>query len=183
MRMSVGTRILFSLFLLIIIAASVLIILAAFDVIPGDVVLGLAQGFAKTWYRYIWAGAALVLLILAVSLMFFGAGKPEPQAVSLNTGTDGSVDITLEAVKELAEAYLRDVNGVIVQRILPHATGYRSVALEIYLSVRQETAIQAVTEQISSEIREHIEKYAGLMTSHVGIKVLPMKQVQQYPSK
>ncbi len=182
MRMRIGTRIIFSLLLLFIMAVCVLVMLAAFDVISAKDVTALANGFTQTSYKYIWAAVAAVIIIVALPLLFFGIKKDEPTAVTLLAATDGRVDITVDAIKELTETYLNEVPDAVVQRILVVPVSYRTLKLRVYLSVRQGVEIPVLTSKISEELRAHIEKYAGLIADHVAIRVLPMRKLQ-YPAK
>ena len=59
MKMSVGTRIVLSLFLTVIIAVCGLIIAATFGAFSADDIWALTAGFTETAYKYIWAAAAM----------------------------------------------------------------------------------------------------------------------------
>jgi len=182
MKMRVGTRVLLSLFLLLVMAVCVLIILAAFGVVSSANVVALAEGFTETEYKYIWAGVALALIVVAIPLLFFGIKKDEPSSVTLASSTEGRVDITVEALKELAHCYLKDITEVIVQRVVVVPVSYRTLRMEIYLSVRTGAEIPAITTKISEEMRAYVEKFAGVLANQVTIFVLPQKQLQ-YPTK
>ncbi|MGI6665450.1 MAG: alkaline shock response membrane anchor protein AmaP [Christensenellaceae bacterium] len=178
MKMRVGTRIVFSFYLLIIIVLCAAVIVAAFGLIPEADVQAVIDGFTSTWYKYIWAAAALLMLVVSVCLMFFGIKKNEvvPRAVVLDTSSNGNVEITIDALKELAHNYLRNISGIVVQRIDPKPLAFRSAKLTIHISVRQETEIPALTAQITTEIKEYFEKYAGVSIDEVVLRVLPLKQ-------
>lgn len=119
MKMGVGTRIVFTIFLCIVMALCVAVIFASFGGFAEADMQALWNGFLNTGYKYIWAAAALVLFITALCLAFFGirSKSPEPKAVVLEEDPDSSIRITLDALKELAARYLKDIPGVITGRI------------------------------------------------------------------
>ena len=178
MRMRLGTRIVFSLFLLVVMGICVLVVLAVFGAITAENVIGLTNGFLETGYKFIWAAAALVLFICALCLLFFGSNSKEPtlKSVVLATSTDGTIEISTDALRELADTYLKDISGIFVQKIVVHAKEYRSLRITVYLSVRKEVEIPMITAQISQGIREYIETFSGIEASEVMIRVMPNKQ-------
>ena len=161
MKMGIGTRIVFTIFLLIVMALCVAIILASFGGFARADLVALLNGFLDTGYKYIWAGAALLLFVTAACLMFFGirGNGGEEKAVILETGLEGSVSITLDGI---------DVKVV----------GERNVRLKLELSARPELEIPAATRQINTEIKDYVSKYSGIEISHVEIAMQPLKQNQ-----
>ena len=180
MKMGVGTRIVFTIFLLIVMALCVAIILASFGAFAQADLIALWEGFLNTGYKYIWAAAALVLFITALCLMFFGirSKTPEPRAVVLEAGVDSSVSITLDALRELAARYLKDVSGVITNKIHLREAEEKSVHLKLELSARPDLEIPETVRKITAEIKEYMEKYSGIEVSHVEISMQPLKQNQ-----
>lgn len=182
MKMSVGTRIIFTLFMLVIIALCVGIVLAAFGVIRPIDVQALVNGLLLTDFKYIWAGAAVLIVVLCICLLFFGIRKktPVPRGVMLEENVSGSVEITTDALRELADTYLRQINGIIINGIGITPIAYRSVRLEVRICVRPEVEIPVLSEKITREIKEHFVTYAGISADEVRIRIMPMKnQVPQ----
>lgn len=177
MKMSVGTRIIFSLFMLVIILLCVGIILAAFGVIAATEVQALLNGLLLTDFKYIWAGAALLIIVLCICLLFFGIRKktPVPRGVVLEENISGNVEITTDALRELADTYLRTLNGIIINGISVVPIGFRSIRLEVRICVRPEVEIPPLTEKITAEIKEHFMTYAGISADEVRIRIMPMK--------
>ena len=128
----------------------------------------------------LWAAAALVLFITALCLAFFGirSKSPELRAVVLEEDPDSSIRITLDALKELAARYLKDIPGVITGKIGLQVIAQRNVMLQLELSARQEMEIPEVSRKIATEIKEYVGKYSGVEVSRVEISIQPLKQVQ-----
>ena len=178
MKMSVGTRIVFSLFLIVILGICGLILAASFGAFTTEDILALVRGFTETGFKYIWAAAALLLGIIAICLLFFHSKEAPVNAVVLDTSADGSVAVTTEALRELPNNYLKNVQGIVIQRIEIHSLGYKSLRLNLAISVRQEVQVPELSKRISEEIKSYIETYSGISADQVFIKILPLKPVQ-----
>ncbi len=178
MKMSVGTRVLLSVFLVIILGICGLIIAACFGAFSAGDILALAHGFLDTGFKYIWAAAALLMGIIAITLLFFRTKEAPVHAVMLDTSTDGSVAVTTEALKELTGNYLKNVQGIVVQRIEIYPLGYKTLRLNLAISVRQEVQVPELTKKIRDEIKKYIETYSGISADQIFIKILPLKPVQ-----
>jgi len=180
MKMGVGTRIVFTLFLVVIIAMCVVVCLAALNVISTAQIERLYNGFIGTNYRYIYAGVAVVLAIVALCLMFFGRkGRTvEPTTVVLEASADGSVHVSVDALKELCARYLNTVSGIIVQKITIHPVGDRNVRADIDIAVRPMTEVPVTSKEISDGIRTYVEQYSGIMVSDVRIRIQAIKDTQ-----
>ena len=83
MKMGVGTRIVFTIFLCIVMALCVAVIFASFGGFAEADMQALWNGFLNTGYKYIWAAAALVLFITALCLAFFGSAAKVPSPKQL----------------------------------------------------------------------------------------------------
>lgn len=181
MKMGVGTRVIFSIFLLLVIGVCGIIIFAALGGFPEENMMELFRGFTETNFRFIWLGAAAVMLVVAVCLLFFGIRHREiaPVNILLNALADGSVSISIGAMQELIGRYLNTVKGIVPQRIEIRPLSERNIRVNIYLTVRPDISIPDLTKQITSEVREHIMKYSGVNASYVEIMVQPMGGNQQ----
>lgn len=176
MKMSVGTRIVFSLFLIVILALCGLVIAASFGAFAVEDILALAHGFTDTGFKYIWAAAALFLAVIALCLLFFHTKEAPVTAVVLDNSADGSVAVSVEALRELANHYLKSVQGIVIQRIDIVPLAYKSIRLNLAISVRPEVQVPELTKRISEEIKQYVETYSGISADQLHIRILPLKQ-------
>lgn len=179
MKMGVGTRIIFTIFMLVILCVFGLLAAAVFGLISSDAVSTAVNYILYGELRYVWAGIAIVIAILAVALMFFGIKKKAPDTVTLIAGEKGSVHITIDAMEELARRFLAEIQGIEVNRISIRTIGPASVRVNIAVSVMKDVVIPEVTNNITEGMKYHLEKYAGIDAGFVAIKVLPQKQKPQ----
>lgn len=185
MKMGVGTRILFTLVMLFIIFVSLVILGVSFGLIPARNVQELANGLLYTGYKYIWAGAAVLLIVICAPLMFFGRNKGEKddrssvfvnqKSVTLLETASGSVSVTVSAIKELARRYLASVVGLMSYDVNVSVNEERTVNLSVNVTFRPEVIIPEVTANISKGLTEYINLYSGIVVNEVTIDVLPTK--------
>ena len=173
--MRVGTRIVFSLFILIILVLCAFVLLVCLGFLPMEMAQALFYGFSGTSYKYIWAGVAAVLFVVGVCLLFFGSKRAEPEFVLLNENVEGSVSVSVSAIEELALRYLAGETGVLVQRVKIGAIGQGQIKVKLYLSAKPGVEMPAVTEKISQGIKDYLAKYVGVIVSGVHIHMMPLK--------
>lgn len=189
MKMGVGTRILFTLVMLFIIFVSLVILGASFGLISESSVQELANGFMYTGYKYIWAGAAVLLIVVCVPMMFFGVrrGKSEDggagnavqqKSVTLLETPEGSVEITVSAITELARRYLAGITGLMTHDVSINVNEENTLNVKVSVTLRPEVVIPDITATISKGLAEYINMYSGVLVSNVSIDVLPTKPVK-----
>lgn len=177
MKMSVGTRIVFSVFILIILAVCAAVILSTLSLIDPAILQPIWNAFTDPAGKYLCAGIAAVLFVVGVCLLFFGSKKAAPPTVTLTADADGSVELTVQAVEELALRCLTEIQGVLVKRILiiPAAHTNANVKVKVEYCVKPGVEIPGLSGKIQTTLKEYLEKYAGLATENVELKVLPYK--------
>ena len=175
MKMGVGTRILFTLVMLFIIFVSLVIIGVSFGLIPAESAQELANGLLYTDYKYIWAGASVLLIVICAPMIFFGTRKSGGEAPASLETADGSVSITVSALTELARRYLASVAGLMSYEVYVSVNEERTINLKVSVTFRPEIVIPEVTANISKGLTEYINLYSGILVSEVAIDVLPTK--------
>ncbi len=177
--MRAGTRVVFTLYILIILTICVAICLAVFGFFGTDSIEGLYYGFTASSYKYIWAAAALVMFVIGVCLLFFGIRKKEPSSIILSSQQEGSVGISVKAVEEVSERCLSEIDGIIVQRLLIKNSGDAACAIKLILSVKPEIEIPATSTIVKDQLKDYVEKYTGLNVKGIDIKFVPIKGTQK----
>lgn len=175
MKMKVGTRIIFSLVMLMIIAICVLIVLSVVGIIPQANIDALYSGFTNG-YGWIWAAAACIIAIICLCLLFFGIGKSKVRTVNISDNLDGAVVIVIEAFRELVKRYLDSKSEVITQSITVKPVEKRNVKLELHLAAKPETDIPLIADEIKSGLKEYLEMYSGVTASSISIIIDPYRQ-------
>ena len=176
--MKVGTRVVFTIFVLIILVICALIIVGGLGLISTSSIQALFNGFLNSNYKYVWVGIAAVLFVVGVCLLFFRVGTKDPDTVELVSTVDGDVSISIGAIEELAARYLAGVSGIIVQKIRVNPVSAGVIKLTFYICVKAGVEMPAITEQVRADSMEYIQKYSGLNVNSVSIKIMPVKNAK-----
>ena len=113
----------------------------------------------------------VVLILIALRVLFFAGRAPaEGPRILVTAGELGSVEITMDTLGQLVDAYMTDVEAVTDTRynLRPGEKG-----LGIYLRVAMASggAIPAVSGAVQSGLKEFIERTTGIAVAEVGILV------------
>lgn len=182
MKMSVGTRIIFSIFILIILAVCAAVFLSVLELIDPAILQPVWNAFTDPVGKYVCAGVAAVLFVVGVCLLFFGSKKSAPPVVTLKNDPDGSVCLTVQAVEELALRCLTEVQGVTVQKIrITPAQVNANVKVRVEYSVKNGVEIPGLSEKMKESLKQYLEQYAGVTAGVVELQVQPFK-APTYPA-
>jgi len=183
MKMSVGTRIVFSIFILIILAFCAAIFLSVLELIDPAILEPLWNAFTHSVGKYVCAAVAAVLFVVGVCLLFFGSKKPVAPTVTLTESADGSVSLTVQAVEELALRCLTEQQGIVVQKItvIPAAHVNANVKLIVQYCTKPGIELPGLSEKLKGDLKQYLEKYAGLTTGSVELQIEPYK-TPAYPA-
>jgi len=176
MKMRVGTRIIFSIFILIILALCAAVFLSVLELIDPAILQPIWNAFTDPVGKYACAAVAVVLFVVGVCLLFFGSKKAAPSMVTLTSGPDGSVSLTVQAVEELALRCVTEIQGITVQKIqITPAHINANVKVKVEYCVKNGVEIPGLSEKIKEELKQYLEKYAGITVGVVELQVVPYK--------
>ena len=176
MKMKVGTRIIFSILMLVIIAICVLIFMAAIGYISPIYIEMLYAGFMVGGYAFVWAIASGIIALICLCLLFFGIKKDRPKTIVIVNGDNGAVDIAIEAFTELIARYLDTKTMIVSQKISVKTIAEREVKIKLELSAKPETNIPQAAEEVKTGLKEYLDIYTGVNASSIAITVNPYRQ-------
>lgn len=172
MEMKVGTRVLMTIFLIVIILLLLFVILSigGFEQnILMDAVNTMLNG--GTGYKILYAAIAAVLIIVALVIMFFGAKKATPKTANVAVFESGSILITVKAIEELVERYVRaqhDIKGLRTQVI----SFGDAIDIGIEINVMPEVDIPELTQTLQDGLVGNIQQHTGLGVRKTKILVM-----------
>lgn len=181
--MKIGTRVVFTLFLLVVLALCAGVLVTTLGLVEYAAVEPIVNAFTDPVGRYACAGVAAVLFVVGVCLMFFGGKKAEPMQVTLRTDANGSVVLTVKAIEELAMRCLTEVSGILVERIaIQPAVGTANVKITVRFSVKAGVKMPNLSETIRTKLAEYIKQYSGVTADVIDLCIVPFK-APTYPTK
>lgn len=173
MKMKVGTRVLFTIFLLVIIIGLIFLLASMFGLIDQSMIDNIGQTMLSggVGYKILYAVIAIVLIIVALVLMFFGTGKVQPKTARVAVFENGSILITVHAIEELVQKYVRefhDVNGLVTR--VASFDSYIEIYIEI--STMPESNIPDLTRTLKEGLTENIQQHTGITVNKTNVKVM-----------
>lgn len=172
MRMSVGMRVLLTIFLVVIICALLYILVSMFGLVSSAPLESVAAtalhgGF---WYKFLYAAVCVVLIVVAFIIMFFGSHKrsaPVAQVAELNGGT---IVITVKAIEELIQREITNTREV--KAAHTHVVSHGDyVDVTTNLSLLPGENIPEVTKDLQSRLQEDIQTQTGVHIRDMKITV------------
>jgi len=183
MKMGVGTRIIFTLFILIILALCAGVFLTTLGLIDYAAVEPIVNAFTDPVGKYACAGVAVVLFVVGVCLLFFGIKKAAPAQVTLVSDANGSVNLTLQAIEELSMRCLTEVSGIIVQKIvIIPAAAMANVKIRVEFCVKAGVEMPGLSENIKKKLSDYVKQYSGVTVDAIDLSIVPYK-APAYPTK
>lgn len=175
--MRTRTRIIFTVYVLLVSLACIGIIAAAFDASTASALRRMISSiYPFTFWTIIWVLVAALFLVTGIALLFFRTSRKNKKAANavITTVEGGSVSITVDALKELAGRYLSGIEGISVNNIDIFSPNVGTVNMKIGVSVGESVSIPQITAKIKQEIKPYIGDLTGLNIGQVDIDVQPV---------
>lgn len=176
MKLGIFDRILLAILLIVAIVFSVALFGISLNIIRLDTVTDFVSLFYTfTQNKLILAGSGLILLIISLKLLFAGRGKrgkepQRPESTLIKQSDIGGTFIALSAIDSMVQKFCAAQD-----RVRDCHTTVRSVEngvnIGVRLSVLANTDIVSLTEQLQTQLKEHVETMMGVHVQEVGILV------------
>ncbi len=173
MKMSTGTRVLLTVFLVLVIIASAILLLATFNyecqVILSDFINTILHG--DVGYKILNVVLFAVVIIVCVRLIFFGTLRASENTVKIAQFDCGTIEITVKAIEELVEKFVKEAKSVkgIKSKVLAYGS-FINIFVEI--TVLPDSDIPEITKALQTNLAEYITKHTGLYVKETKITVL-----------
>ena len=175
--MGVFNRFLLFLYTLLFGVVSLGVILLVFNVVPERVVLNEYQFAITQWQT---AAVAGVVLLISIHLMFCSFGGKSSKEINsgdilLIHGTEGEVNVSVTAIREMVERIAAGVRGVREAKV--KATVERnkekgdSLGLDVKLEVGQERSIANISDEVRSQSSKYLTEIACISSFDVVVSV------------
>lgn len=180
--MNLFDRLILSLYSLALTILSIIVIAAALNLIPYELVQSnILAVYEAENMRYAYLGAAIVFFLISLKFLLqgFRRGKDRSQAEAISQRTDiGHVSITVNTIESVALKAARKVRGVReVKSIIRSDDTGTSILMKA--SVDGETPVPTIVEEIQRGVKDQVESIIGMAIKQVDVKIT---EVAQQPS-
>ena len=153
------------------------VILLVFNVVPERVLLNEYQFAVTQWQTGAVAGVVLLISIHLMFCSFGGKGSKETSSgdIMLIHGTEGDVNVSINAVKGMVERIAAGVRGVREAKV--KATVKRdkekgdSLGLDVKLEVGQERSIANISDDVRTQSSKYLTDIACISNFDVVVSV------------
>ncbi len=171
MKIKMFDRVLAAILALVVIAAGVLGVLIALDIIAAPYIGGMLDNLHATWQiQAIVIFCIAIILAIAIKVLFMGERKEPPaKDIMLKTTENGSIRISLFTIDSLAQKHVRSISYVRDLRSQIISYNDNSVRAKLWISFMPETNIPEISEQLQQSVKEYVQKYSGIFVQEVSV--------------
>ena len=180
MKLRVFDRILLALLLIVTIVASFALLGVACNLIPQSMVNGFFYLFyANTTNRWILAGAALLVLIISIRLVFAGKSdrQAEDPAAVMQAGELGSTFVSLSALDGMVKKHCSAYERICACRSTLKS-GSDGLSISLKLAVLPDTNVSLMTGELQRTLKEYIQGLTGIEVKEIRIMVEEATEAQ-----
>jgi len=178
-------RLLLTVYTLIIIFASALILVASIaigiDVFSLDAVNASLSNLQLNW-KHVLIAALISLLFLTVSIkLLFLRTRPKALSSSLLRNTElGAIRVSVTALEIMAQKAVRSFDEVkdVKINILTQEDG---IKIQLKLLMMPEVVLPDISPSIQQKVQEYIQSYSGILVKEVFIYIDNLTATQQRP--
>ena len=117
---------------------------------------------------------ALVMLLIALRIIYAACARKAPAApttVLLKTTDSGSIRIAISAIDSMVQRSARNAASVrdVVSRVI--TTPNEELAIQLRVTFAPDTELSAATVKVQDDVREYVQKHAGVPVQEVQVLV------------
>lgn len=170
--MRVVNKILIVLWILIMLALSALVIAGLWFPQVSSVVLDHINTALKVYWptRIVSTAVAAVILILSLEIICHACVPEKQKSIRLASGEQGSVQVTVDTVNQMALKAVRSCEGVKDATVVTK-NGKQGLIFKTTLTILPSTVIAQVTEGVQEAVRTEIETITGIKVAEVAVFV------------
>ena len=174
MRFKLIDRLLLGLLLLVVLAASIGAVALGLLLVPQATAEDLVRNFYGYWLNpTVTVVAALVVLVITLRLLYAlctRGGKRSVATVTLNSGENGGVSMTVPTLSAIVQRTVMGVSGIsgCKDRI---QTGEGGLIIALRLALEENVAIPEKTEELQEKLKADILRQTGLTVAQIPVMV------------
>ena len=183
MKMKVGTRIVMSIYIIVVIIMCLFVLSVLVGAYDSSAINNVANTIAagSFWYKFGYGVVVIVLIVVGIGLLFFGVKREAPNTAKIASFENGSILITVRAIEELVQRYLREEKSV--KEVHSNVISYSDfVSINANIAVWPDINIPDVTMKLQAGLREYIEKHTGIAVKEIMIMVMKIDESAKLPA-
>ncbi len=173
MKMKVGTRVVFTIYILVMVLFCLFLLATLFGLVNTAYLTDTTNTISNGtfWFKFLYAAIFIVLVVVGIALLFFGMKKENPKTAKIAEFENGSIVITVKAIEELVEKYVRDFEDIKGMHIAV-ISNTDTIDINLEVAVKPDTDIPALTKSLQSGLIESIQGHTGITVRKNKITVM-----------
>lgn len=173
MKMGVGTRILLTIYLLLMMGVCVFIILATTNVVDYKITEQMLYQFNTSQTTRIIAFAVCVIIIIAsLIIMFFGIKKGKERLIRIREEQDGTYQITIRTIEEIASRAYTSLPEITKSHLrAKYSRSKGGLMIGAVMEVKPGVNIPELTQKVSDLIKQDVEQFTGLTVAKINLNI------------
>lgn len=172
MRMKVSTRIIFTIYLLVVVALCLFVLGIIFGLLPAVSLSQVTDTVMNggIWFKALYVCIFGVMLVAGVCLMFFGIRKEQPKTAVIASFESGKISIAISALEELAAKFVKQTGAIkgVGIKVVPVGDG---VEINVKISILPDVSIPQITQDLQAGLINYIETYSGIKVAQAKVMV------------
>ena len=170
--MKVSTRIVFSIYLLVVIAACLYVLAALVGLLPQEQLTQIATSLSggNAWLRILAFVILAVIVVVSFSLLFFGIRKEKQKAALIASYDSGTISIAVSALEDLAKKFVKQTGSVKGEAIKVLTLG-EEVEVDLKIKILPEVNMPQITQELQSGLIQYIETYSGIKVARAKVMI------------
>ena len=172
MKMKVSTRIVFTIYLLVVITACLYVLAAFLGLLPKENLTNIATSLSggNAWLRILAFVILAVIVVVSFSLMFFGIKKEKQKATLIASYDSGTISIAVSALEDLAKKFVKQTEFVKGEATRVLTLG-EQVELDVKIKILPEVNMPQITQELQSGLIQYIEAYSGIKVTRAKVMI------------
>jgi uncharacterized alkaline shock family protein YloU len=166
------TRIIFSVYLLVVIAACLYVLATLVGLLPTENLNRIATSVTgeNAWIRILTFIILLVFVAVGFSLLFFGIKKEKQKAALIASYDSGTISIAVNALEDLAKRFVKQTGSVKGEAIKVLTLG-EEVEVDLKIKILPEVNMPQITQELQSGLIQYIETYSGIKVARAKVMI------------
>jgi len=170
--MKVSTRIIFTIYLLAVVALCLFVLGTIFGLLPSGPLSQVTDTLLNggIWFKVLYSCIFGAVLVVGVCLMFFGIKKEQPKTAVIASFETGIISIAISALEELAAKFVKQTGAIkgVGVRVVPVGDGVEIISK---ISILPDVSIPKITQDLQAGLINYIETYSGIRVAQAKVTV------------
>ena len=181
MKMKVSTRIIFTIYLIVVILICAFLLASMFNLVQSDhLILSIKTMLSgATEYIALYTCIFVVMIVVGFILMFFVIRSNKPKTAVLSSFDGGKIVISVNAIEQLAKKYIKEFDYVKEEKISIFVKKNNTTEINVKVQVYPEINIPVISEKLRAGLVDYVRTHSGIVVSDAKVVITSVNETIQ----